>query len=297
MLKTRLQAFGSSCQVTLHAGAGDGEELLDLVAAELERIESKFSSHSPESVVSSINRTAGTEYVNPLDAEARSLFQFVSALWSESKHLFDPTTRLLENCYSPEGRLQATPSQVAGLLKLVGWGKVEITDAGARMLQEGMLIDLDSCIRPYAMDCVRKILLANDVRHACVEMDRDAVTIGKQPDGSNWLFGIRHPYGHRTAITRVKLNNRGFASRGDFERRISFEGETYSRGLSPIDGYPVPGLLNVSVVADSCLAACSAASVARLRTEQAGINWLEKLGLPWMAIGRDLQCHGPLAPE
>ena len=67
--------------------------------------------------------------------------------------------------------------------------------------------------------------------------------------------------------------------RGDFERRTRFNDENFGRGLSPIDGYPIPGMLSVSVVADSCLEACGASSVARLKTEKAAISWLENLGL------------------
>jgi thiamine biosynthesis lipoprotein len=130
-----------------------------------------------------------------------------------------------------------------------------------------------------------------------IEMDRDVVTIGRQPDGANWLVGVRHPQASRTAITRLKVNGQGFAMRGDFERRIKLDGENFGRGLSPVDGQPVPGPLSVIVVADSCLTACSAASIARLKTEQAAINWLEGLNLPWMAIDRELACHGPLAPS
>jgi thiamine biosynthesis lipoprotein len=52
----------------------------------------------------------------------------------------------------------------------------------------------------------------------------------------------------------------------------------------------------VAVIAENCLTACSAANIARFKTEQAALRWLEKLGLPWMAIDRQLNCHGPLAP-
>jgi thiamine biosynthesis lipoprotein len=65
--------------------------------------------------------------------------------------------------------------------------------------------------------------------------------------------------------------------------------------LSPIDGQSIPGLLGVAVLADTCLTACSAASVARLKTEAAAMQWLESLGYPWFAIDRSMNCHGPLA--
>jgi thiamine biosynthesis lipoprotein len=286
----------SSCQLTVHAAPSGAEHLIEAAICELSRVESKFSTFHPESIISQINQAAGTGSFITLDDEAVSLFQFVAALWSQSNHVFDPTTRLLQDCYNEKGRLTATQQQIKGLVSLVGWSKLQLNERGAYLPEKGMLIDLNSCIRPYAVDSVRKRLVREGVDHALIELDHDAVTIGKQFDGANWLLGLRHPHGSRTAINRVKLNNRGFATRGDFERRIQFEGEVFGRGLSPVDGYPVPGLLSVSVIADTALNACGAASVARLKTEQAAINWLERLGLPWMAIDRQLQCHGPLAP-
>ena len=171
-----------------------------------------------------------------------------------------------------------------------------MNEEGVRLAHKGMLIDLNNCIRPYAVDSVRKLLARRGVEHALIEMDRDIATIGKQTDGANWLVGVRHPHGPRTAITLLKLNGKGYAMRGDFERRVNLSGENFGRGLSPVDGYPVPGLLSVIVIAENCLTACSTASIARLKTEPAAIKWLDSLGMPWMAIDRQLVCRGPLAP-
>lgn len=296
-VKTRLQSFGRSCQLIIDDRSVNGIELADLGRQELNRLEEKFSSYRDSSVISRINQAAGTGVFTPLDAESRSLFDYVSALWTQSNHLFDPTTRLLQNCYAEDGRQIASADQLRSMLKLVGWQHLEISDQGAHLARKGMLIDLNSCVCAYAADSVRKILLRNGTESAMVEMDRDVVTIGRQPDGANWLVGARHPRGSRTAITRLKVNGQGFAMRGDFERRIAVDGENFGRGLSPVDGRPVPGLLSVIVVADNCLTACSAATVARLKTEQAGIKWLDGLDMPWMAIDRELACHGPLAPS
>ena len=293
----RIIALGSSCHLVVDNRADQGEECLSLAQDEILRIEDKFSAYKSESIIGRINQEAGTGCLTPLDAETRSLFQYVAALREESKNLFDPTTRLLQDCYSEDGRLLASQAQLQGILKLVGWSKLENSADGARLPEKGMLIDLNSCIRPYAMDSVRKLLIKQGVENALIEMDHDAVTIGKQPDGANWLIGVRLPRGTRAAITRLKLNHRGFALRGNFERRVTLGGERFSRALSPIDGQPVPGLVSVAVIADTCLTACSAASIARMKTEQAGIKWLENLGFPWLAIDRELNCHGPLAPN
>jgi thiamine biosynthesis lipoprotein len=243
-----------------------------------------------------MNHAAGTGRFVPLDPEARSLFRYVDALWDASKHLFDPTTRVLQDCYDSHGILTASQDELQRILALVGWRNVEVSDDGAHLANKGMLLDLNSCVRPYVLDSLRKFLLQHGVTNAYIELDQDVATIGKAPDGANWLVGTRIPKGSRAAIVRFKVNSKGFAVRGDFEHAVVQDGEYFGRALSPVDGQPIPGLLSVAVVAENCLTACTAANVARLKTEASGIRWLENLGLPWMAVDRQLRCHGPLAP-
>jgi thiamine biosynthesis lipoprotein len=292
----RLQAFGSACHIIVDNRTDDGEAHLSTARKEIERLELKFSAYHPDSIISRINQDAGTGSVTPLDPESRSLFQYVNALWDESKHMFDPTTRLLQNCYDDDGRLLASKPQLQGMLKLVGWSGLEVTSEGARLKRKGMIIDLNACVRPYVADSVKKMLVREGASNALIEVGKDVASIGKQPDGANWLIGARVPRGSGATITRLKLNHRGYALRGDFERCVTIDMERFGRALSPVDGQPIPGLLSVGVIADDCLTACSAATVAWLKTEQTAMSWLDSLGFPWVAVDRQLQCHGPLAP-
>jgi thiamine biosynthesis lipoprotein len=295
--EVKLRIFGKLCHITVEDQDGQGEQLLSICQEELKRLESRYSSYLPDSITSQINQGAGTGAFVPLDKEARSLFEYIDALWGESKHQFDPTTRILRDCYDNNRGLLASRDQLQGMLKLVGWRHIEINEYGAHMSNKGMLVDLNSCVRPYALDSVRKILLNHGVNSAFIELDRDVVTIGKQPDAANWMVGLRVPEGPRAAIYRLKLNDKGFAIRGNFEQSLVEDGEHFGSALSPVDGLAIPGLLSVAVMGENCLTACSAASVARLKTEASGIKWLEKLGLPWIAVDRRLICHGPLAQK
>jgi len=290
-----LRVFERTCHLVVEDREGRGTEWLSLCEMELTRLEAKFSSYSLGSISSQLNQCAGTGNITPLDAEARSLFQYVGALWGESMHQFDPTIQVLKGCHDVGDGAVATPEYLREMLELVGWRNVEISEEGAYMPLPGMLVDLNTCVRPYAVDSVRKLLLRQDVQSACIEMGCEAATIGRQPDGANWLIGARAPKGPRGAIFRMKLNNKGFAVRGDFEKTTVINGEHFGRALSPVDGLPIPGLLSVCIIAENCLTACSAASIARTKTEAAGLRWLETLGLPWMAVDRQFNCHGPLA--
>ena len=82
--EVRLRTFGKACHLVVDDSDGQGTQLLSMCQAELTRLENKFSSYLPDSITSHINQSAGTGSFTPLDTEARSLFQYVDALWSES---------------------------------------------------------------------------------------------------------------------------------------------------------------------------------------------------------------------
>ena len=292
-----MHCFGYPCHLVISGEDDEAPELMQLAKSELERLEAKFSSFEPTSVIGRINQQCGGSEVVSLDAEARSLFEYVTSLWQSTGKTFDPTVSLLQGCYD-EGR---TPGRVAACVKsrlpAVGWDKMDISADGARLRQAGMFIDLNGIIRPYVVDRVKKLLLQAGSSSALIDLDRDIATIGKQSDGANWMHGMRHPRGTRTAIARLKLNDGAFAIRGDFERCLNHEGETFGRALNPADGNPIMGPVSVAVTADTCLEACSIATVARMKLETEAVEWLEAQQRPWMAIDRQLLCHGPLTPS
>jgi len=290
----RLRAFGSGCHISVENSDGDGEALLSLAKAELSRLESKFNAFYSPSIIGQLNQCAGDPTFVALDKEARSLFEFANALWQQSNHQFDPTLAVIQDCYKEAKSGEIAKALIAKRLGHVGWSKLEFTSKGARLPIRGMLIDLNSCMRPYAADSIRRIFLGHNVGSAMISLGNDVVTIGKQRDGANWLVGVKHPKVSGEGIARLKLNNSGYAVRGDFKRCLTYEGERFPRSISPVDGQPIPGLLCVGVMAETCLAASGAASVARVKTESTALKWLNNLGLPWFAIDRKLQCHGIL---
>ena len=294
-LESRFRVFGQACHLVIKPEAIAPEDILHIAQQEFRRIEHRFDSFDQTSVIGNINGRAGSGEVTALDAESRSLFQYAQVLWEQSHHLYDPTAYNLQRLYSDGRATGRSNSVLRSELARTGWMKFEVSNEGALLQEADMFLNLNSCVRPYAVDCVKRLLIKSGITNALIDLDRDVATIGKQPDGANWLIGTRYPSGSRTAIERFKLNNKAYALRGDFEKCLTIEGERFGRALSPVDGLPIPGLLGVAVTAESCLTACSAASIARLKTEDSALKWLSTLGLPWLAIDRDLNCHGPLA--
>jgi FAD:protein FMN transferase len=294
--ESRLHVFGRPCHLLIGDSQDNASELMSLAHAELSRLENKFCSFRTTSVIHTLNRLAGNQQTVSIDRETASLLHYANALWSSSNKLFDPTTCVFHPCYANTSVSDNTLALAAEKAHLANWSALQMSADQASLTLPGAMIDLNNCVRPYAVDCVRKLLLQHGASSAMIDLDRDISTIGRQPSGANWLPGFRHPRGNRMAIGKFKLNNSSYTLRGDFERALLRNGERYGRSFNPADGSLLPGLLSVAVIADSCLTACSAASVARLKPEEEALQWLDELGMPWLAIDRQLNCHGPLAP-
>jgi thiamine biosynthesis lipoprotein len=294
-IQLRQTLLNRPCHLVISPPDSGGNEISEVALAEFRRIESLLCSYQPGSLVHTINHSAGNgEYIE-LTTEARSLLSFVDMLWQQSNHMFDPTTAVLQPLYVSEHPGPRLEEKAKEFQENMGWQKLEITESGARLANQGMRVDLDSVVRSYAVDRVRKKLVAAGVEHALISLDNDTATIGKQADGSNWLVGLRYPKGNSVAISRLKLNQQGYALRGSFEKSLSINGEQFGRAISPVDGLPLLGPLSVAVIAEDCLSACSAANIARTKTEAAALDWLSKLNMPWFAVDRRGQCHGSLA--
>ena len=115
---------------------------------------------------------------------------------------------------------------------------------------------------------------------------------GPQYDGKPWPIGIRHPDRKTQAVAEIALADGGLASSGNYERCLQIGDRRYGHIINPKTGWPTTGPVAVTVLADQCLVAGSAATIAMLKPLPEALAWLEQLGLPWLAIDAQLQCHG-----
>jgi len=80
-----------------------------------------------------------------------------------------------------------------------------------------------------------------------------------------------------------------------YERCIEVDGIRYGHILNPKTGWPVRHLAAVSVLADLCVVAGSASTIAMLK-EADGPDWLQNLGVAHMWVDVDGTSGGSLVP-
>ena len=202
------------------------------------------------------------------------------------------------------GRVPAQ-AEITAQLARVGWHRVKWdkpqvrpreTRAGFALPVAGMELDFGGFVKEYAVDKVADLCRARGVHHGMVDLGGDLHAIGPHPDGKPWMVGIRDPAHPERAIATVALFRAGLATSGDYERCMIVDGVRYTHLLDPRTGWPVNGgLRSASAIADRCLVAGTATTIAMLKGARAGARFLDSLGLPSLRVSADGRASGSLA--
>lgn len=159
-------------------------------------------------------------------------------------------------------------------------------DNGAVFLRAtGMELDFGGFGKEYAVDRACEVLRAHKVTHALINLGGDLRATGPQPDSSAWRVGIRHPRRDGELIARVDLPGGALATSGDYERFMIVDDVRYAHILNPHTGWPVANTFqSVSTRAEVCSLAGSATTIALLKGEPQGLDWLKDMACPYLAV-------------
>lgn len=270
------------------------EALWQTLSTRLNDIERRYSRYLDNSLVSMINRRAGTQTFTEIDTETTALFDLAGQLWRESEGLFDLTSGPLRRAFNFQNSGAASPEYLEAALTLIGWGRIEWRENALRLPVAGMEIDLGGLVKEYAADCAAQLMRAAGVKHGLIELAGDLVAIGTQASGAPWSVGIRDPQ-QEGSILAVHLTDSAMATSGNYARVIKHEGQTYGHLLDPRSGLPVEGPTSVTVIDNRCLTAGAVSTVACLKTNGDAEQWLNQAGLPWLIINTDNTMSGPIA--
>jgi thiamine biosynthesis lipoprotein len=274
------KAMGTPCDIQLYARTqAEARQVADAAIADVHRLEALYSRYRDDSFLSAINRVADTGGSIAVDEETAGLLNYAATCHDQSDGLFDITSGILRRAWRfDQGRLP-DPAQIQALLEKVGWHKLRWKPPMLEFPMPGMEIDFGGIVKEYAVDRAAALCQGAGVRHGVINLGGDIKVIGPRADGSPWRIGIRHPR-HKEAIMQTILLREGaLASSGDYERCIMVNGVRYGHVLNPKTGWPVRHLAAVSVIANFCVVAGSASTIAMLKEEN-GPAWLDSLGLP-----------------
>ncbi len=186
-------------------------------------------------------------------------------------------------------------AQITALKARVGWHRLRWQAPRLAFPEPGLELDFGGIVKEYAVDRAAALCHERGLRHGVVNLGGDIKIIGPRADGQPWRIGIKHPRRAETLLDTLELRRGALASSGDYERCMVVDGVRYGHILNPRSGWPVRRLAAVSVVADFCVIAGSASTIAMLKEEE-GPAWLAALGLRHLWVDVDGNSGGDLLP-
>ena len=289
------KAMGSPCDIQLFSETeAQAKHVAELVMADVERLEARYSRYRDTSFLSDINRVAATGGAISVDDETTALLNYALTCYRQSDGLFDITSGILRRAWRFDQGALPDQALIESLLEHVGWHKLRWTPPLLAFPIAGMEIDFGGIVKEYAADRSATLCREAGVQHGVVNLGGDIRIVGPRGDGSPWRIGIRHPRRKTAVLRSLALRDGALASSGDYERCIVVNDIRYGHILNPKTGWPVGHLAAVSVVSDLCVVAGSASTIAMLKAAD-GPDWLKSLGLPHLWVDVQGRIGGPLA--
>ena len=290
--------MGGPARVVIDGTAEGLSAGLDGLFAEIEQLvaelEQRYSRYRDDSLVSVINRRAGSLQRTKIDAETIALLGLAEALWETTGGLFDITSGPLRRAWDFRLKGPVRPERIEAARDLIGWEHVDWQGPYLRLPLKGMELDFGGIAKEYAVDCVTKRLRDAGVHSGMVDLAGDIAVIGDQAGGSPWQISIRDPF-NEGSICTVNLTDAAIATSGSYERRITYQGKDYGHLLNPETGWPVLGPASVTVIDAHCLTAGAVATTACLHTEEKAASWLIDAQLPWLMVDQKTEISGPIS--
>jgi thiamine biosynthesis lipoprotein len=272
-------AMGSPCELQLYAENDFvAQKIAQQIIADIQRLERKYSRYRTDSFLSKINKVAALSGSISVDEETAGLLNYAQTCYELSDGLFDITSGILRQAWRLDTNILPDDKIIQTLLAKIGWQKLRWENSTLTFSQAEMEIDFGGIVKEYAADRAATLCLNAGISNGIVNLGGDIKIIGAHPDGKPWRVGIQHPRDKTKIWKTVKLKSGALASSGDYERCMVIDGVRYGHILNPKTGYPVRHLAAVSVMADLCVVAGSATTIAMLK-EKNGEKWLKSLEL------------------
>ncbi len=258
------QALGGGNELQLYAHSEtEAVVVAGKLVSRLEALERKYSRYQSGSVVSMINRAAGRAPVE-VDDETADLLDFAAICHQRSGGLFDLTSGVLRRVWNFKEGIVPTSKEIASVLPIIGWDKVEWHRPFIRLPVAGMEIDFGGIGKEYGTDTLAELCKESGINHGLINLGGDLRSVGPHPDGSPWRLGIRHPRIKGKILRVFEIYSGSLATSGDYERFIELDGQRYCHIINPKTGMPASASRSVSVTCSSCLFAGSLATIGML---------------------------------
>ncbi len=254
----------------------DKPEAGDSAMAAFYLVDSLMSPVRQNSDLSRINDHAGEWVkVSPLTAEC---IRYAIRIGQLSGGAFDVTAGKLVHLwhFDTETGWKEPPAElIDSVKKFVDFRKIEVSGDSVR-IGKSQRIDLGGIAKGFAIDLSVRKLRELGVNNALVDAGGDIFALGSGPSGK-WRIGIRDPFHQGLIMGILTLTNLSVCTSGNYERFIEVNGKRYSHIFDPRTGWPVSGVVSVTVIGPRAVMCDGLATAVFVLGPEKGISLINSL--------------------
>ena len=258
----------------------EANQYIDLAIAEVKRIENLVSDWKPETQISHVNQNAGIQPVK-VDDEVFQLVKRSIKISTLTDGAFDISYASMDKIWKFDGSMKEmpTPEAIKKSVEKVGYQKIILDEKEKTIFlrDKGMKLGLGGIAQSFIADNIRDLLKSKGCISGIANVSGDIAAWGKQPDGKPWTIGIINPMNKNKIFATFPLIDSSVETSGTYEKYVVFDGVRYSHIINPKTGYPVQGIVSVTVFAKQTEIADGLAKGVFLFGVEAGLNLVNQL--------------------
>ncbi len=246
--------FGTQVEVSIY-GETDAKARAAAAAVlqEFDRLHREFHAWKPGPLMT-LNAAIARGERHQVSPELAATIRDATQLSEASDGLFNPAIGQLIALWGFQNDefkpVQPDPKKIAALVRAQPRMRDLTVDADNFVSSKNPTVQLDfgGYAKGLALDNALRILRAQGVKHALVNIGGNIIALGKH--GSRpWHVGVRHP---RTpsALIELDLNDgEAIGTSGDYQRYFELNGQRYCHIIDPRTGYPATHTQSLTVLA------------------------------------------------
>jgi thiamine biosynthesis lipoprotein len=281
------RTMGTTYHLKIVTGYFQGiKGLKNKIEKRLGEINQSMSTYIKDSEISRFNDLGQADVKFEVTDDFFRVMQMGKKVYDLSEGAWDATVNPLVDLwgFGRAGRKNKIPPkrQVEALLPSIGFENIEIISPGYLIKKHASVtLDFSSIAKGYGVDAVAEVIHREGFQNYLVEIGGEVYASGLRKDGQPWRIGINRPQ-KDAAISNVykvvRLQNKAFATSGDYRNFFEVNGIRYSHVIDPKTGYPVAnGVVSVSIVSNTCTFADGLATAIMVMGHKNGLSLIDRL--------------------
>ena len=254
---------------------------------EMNNVDQLMSDYKKDSEISQLNRDAFKQAVK-VSKPTYEVLQKAVEFSRLSEGAFDVTVGPMVQLWraAAEANSLPTETELQQARSKVGYEKLilDANETTVRFAVEGMMLDLGSIAKGYAIDKAVEAMQKAGALGAMVDIGGDIRCFGKPSKGKkHWLIGIQDPTKARegldpgTSLLVLRLKNAAIATSGGYRRFTLIKGKKYSHIISGTTAAAAEGLSSVTIISENAIDADALATAVTVMGPEKGLALIEKI--------------------